>query len=442
MAEEPEQENRDAPSNGDKPSRGLLIGFAIAGAILLVAFLWVWVNPSDPTEKKDFIQAVGVLLAALAGLGGLYFTAQNLKQTRQDTEKQLQQARGSTEDQLQLARESQAQNQMLTEQGQITERFTRAVEQLGATDDRTSNPRLELRLGGIYALERIAWDSPKRDYTTVVQVLTAYVRMNTPQAPGPSEGTSTPASPSNEATAGADEGAKQPDAPSEEPRRPTADIQAVLDVLGRLQLHVSEEYRTRLDLRGANLEGANLQDAYLRGANLQEANLQEANLEGANLQWANLFNANLQRAYLGEAKLHGANLEVAYLQRANLQGAYLQWANLRAANLYYAKLQHASLVGANLHRADLLYARLQNAYLRDANLEDAYLDDANLQDASLLPAGVGDAQLAATRSLEGATMPDGQILRGYKTPNGPTFWDWLKGKEDEKNEESPGLEGP
>jgi hypothetical protein len=427
MAEEPEQENRDAPSNGDKPSRGLLIGFAIAGAILLVAFLWVWVNPSDPTEKKDFIQAVGVLLAALAGLGGLYFTAQNLKQTRQDTEKQLQQARGSTEDQLQLARESQAQNQMLTEQGQITERFTRAVEQLGATDDRTSNPRLELRLGGIYALERIAWDSPKRDYTTVVQVLTAYVRMNTPQAPGPSEGTSTPASPSNEATAGADEGAKQPDAPSEEPRRPTADIQAVLDVLGRLQLHVSEEYRTRLDLRGANLEGANLQDAYLRGANLQEANLQEANLEGANLQWANLFNANLQ----------GANLRAANLYYAKLQHASLQGARLRGIHLEYA-----SLVGANLHRADLLYARLQNAYLRDANLEDAYLDDANLQDASLLPAGVGDAQLAATRSLEGATMPDGQILRGYKTPNGPTFWDWLKGKEDEKNEESPGLEGP
>src|ERR671912_547318 len=105
MADEPGQENSDAPSSEDKPSRGRLIKVAIAGAILLVVILWVWVNPSDPTEKKDFIQAVGVLLAALAGLGGLYFTSQNLKQTRQDTEKQLQQARDSTKDQLQQARE-------------------------------------------------------------------------------------------------------------------------------------------------------------------------------------------------------------------------------------------------------------------------------------------------------------------------------------------------
>src|SRR3954471_10607316 len=44
-----------------------------------------------------------------------------------------------------------------TVQGQITERFTRAIDQLGATDDK-GNKRLEIRLGGIYALERISRD--------------------------------------------------------------------------------------------------------------------------------------------------------------------------------------------------------------------------------------------------------------------------------------------
>src|SRR5918992_3592283 len=101
MTEEPKQEDRDASNNEDRSSRGLLIGFAIAGAILLILLLLVWVNPSNPTERKAFIQAVGVLLAALAGLGGLYFTSRNLKQTRQDTEKQLRQTRDSTKDQLQ-----------------------------------------------------------------------------------------------------------------------------------------------------------------------------------------------------------------------------------------------------------------------------------------------------------------------------------------------------
>src|SRR5215207_234512 len=178
MTDESGQENRDAPSNEDKPSRRRLIGFAIAGALLLAVLLWVWVDPSDPTEKKDFIQAVGVLLAALAGLSGLYFTSQNLKQTRQNTEKQLQQARDSTKDQLQQARESQEQNQRLIEQGQITERFTRAIDQLGKVDEK-NNKLFEIRLGGIYALERIARES-EEDHWPIMEVLTAYVRQHAP----------------------------------------------------------------------------------------------------------------------------------------------------------------------------------------------------------------------------------------------------------------------
>ncbi len=55
-------------------------------------------------------------------------------------------------------------------EGQITERFTRAIDQLG-------NKNLEIRLGGIYALERIANES-QRDYWPIMEILTAYVRKN------------------------------------------------------------------------------------------------------------------------------------------------------------------------------------------------------------------------------------------------------------------------
>ena len=44
----------------------------------------------------------------------------------------------------------------IAENGQITERFTRAIDQLGS-------PVMEIRLGGIYALERISKES-KEDY--------------------------------------------------------------------------------------------------------------------------------------------------------------------------------------------------------------------------------------------------------------------------------------
>ena len=76
----------------------------------------------------------------------------------------------------------------LLQEGQITDRFSKAIDQLGTVPasggvDANGRPRinLEVRLGGIYALERIAADSP-RDQWTIMEVLTTYVRENSPNA--------------------------------------------------------------------------------------------------------------------------------------------------------------------------------------------------------------------------------------------------------------------
>jgi hypothetical protein len=58
--------------------------------------------------------------------------------------------------------------QRLTETGQITGRYTAAVEQLGSTD-------VAVRLGGLYALERLARDSAD-DRATVYDVICAWIR--------------------------------------------------------------------------------------------------------------------------------------------------------------------------------------------------------------------------------------------------------------------------
>lgn len=55
-------------------------------------------------------------------------------------------------------------------EGQITERFTRAIDQLGSD-------KLQIRLGGIYALVSIANESDK-DYWQFMEILTADVRKN------------------------------------------------------------------------------------------------------------------------------------------------------------------------------------------------------------------------------------------------------------------------
>jgi uncharacterized membrane protein (DUF485 family) len=61
----------------------------------------------------------------------------------------------------------------VTEQGHITERYTEAIEQLGAD-------KLDVRLGGIYALEGIAHDSKEdrgyREHRTIMEVPSAFVR--------------------------------------------------------------------------------------------------------------------------------------------------------------------------------------------------------------------------------------------------------------------------
>jgi Pentapeptide repeats (8 copies) len=94
-------------------------------------------------------------------------------------------------------------------------------------------------------------------------------------------------------------------------------------------------------------------------------------------------------------------------------------ADLREAYLFDANLFDANLRNADLHRADLT----------DADLTDADLSNASLSDADLSHAkGVTNEQLRAAISLEGATMPDGQILKSDNNPDGPTLEDWIKSK--------------
>ena len=139
--------------------------------LLILAFLWFvpelqvrWfgqgVAPKDvPALTNEYRRTWAQIIGGLFVLLGLYFTWRRIEISRQELE--------ATRDQ------------------QVTERFTRAIDQLGATDDKDQK-RIEVRLGGIYALERIAVDSvamettPGRNYATIMEVLTAYVRQNAP----------------------------------------------------------------------------------------------------------------------------------------------------------------------------------------------------------------------------------------------------------------------
>jgi uncharacterized protein YjbI with pentapeptide repeats len=283
----------------------------------------------------------------------------------------------------------------VNQEGQITERFNKAIDHLGSD-------KLDLRLGGIYALERIARNS-KDDRDTIAEILTAFVRQRSPWPPS-------------------QRGQYRDDFPiHEQPglRTRAADIQAALTVLGRGGF--TRQGALRLDLAGVDLRKAVLYDAHLEGANLGRAHLEGANLGNARLEGAFLARAHLEGAYLHDVHLKDADLTRADLKGANLHGADLEGANLRHAELKSATFVNADLKGANLRGAGLEGVDLDSADLQRADLRGARLSHANLSGAALEGAKLSGARLAgriSARPLSKARLPT-PLRNGRRTSMQP-----------------------
>ncbi|MFF4624170.1 pentapeptide repeat-containing protein [Nonomuraea jabiensis] len=211
------------------------------------------------------------------------------------------------------------------QEGQITDRYTKAVEQLGSD-------KQDVRLGGIYALQRLAYDSP-RDHNTIRNVMAAFVRSHDTCTPPPGEKTKTGpeecAIITNPETIesmpitrlGADVVAALTIAPTLATRNANGDITARAD-FSEVRLRRADLYRENLaaaDLSFTKLAGTILTFANLRGADLSGADLLSANLSGADLRGVNLRYAILRHVDLSGANLEGADLEGAVLEGADLR---------------------------------------------------------------------------------------------------------------------------
>jgi uncharacterized protein YjbI with pentapeptide repeats len=288
-------------------------------------------------------------------------------------------------------------------EGQITDRFTRAIDHLGTED------KLEVRLGGIYALERIANDFSK-EQDAIFELLAAFVRRHA----GRSVAT----------VSGADGGAPAEVLPL---RIRAPDVQAVMTILGRR--HSSGDDGVELHLAGVDLRRATLPDASLRAVCLESADLsgidlQRADLRQADLRGADLRGANLAGARLTGACLQDANLWDADLTEADLEGAEVERANLRSVRLVRSKLDRAVLRDVNLGEARLQEATLREARLERANLWEAKLHGVDLRDADLKGSTLVRAALAGAM-LEGSTLVgatlDGAVLTGASA-DAATAW--------------------
>jgi uncharacterized protein YjbI with pentapeptide repeats len=309
------------------------------------------------------------------------------------------------------------------EHGQVTDRFTKAVNQLGAqktvhkraqqpvyqtgpngsyaTDkqgqlipQRTeqgktiakweswteTEPNLEIRLGGLFALERISQIS-EREHVAVMETLCAYIREN---AQSRIEVEATDDSPPQYTA-------------------PRADIQMAIKIIGRRGVdRIKQEARLdppyRLDLRGADLAIVDFSGGKFGPARMERTNLYSAWLDNTSFRGADFSSANMTEAWLEEADLQGARLEEAVLNGAWIIGANLQDVAMDGAELRNAKMSKTNLLGAELDgvyldKTDISGANMQLVWLRGVdcrgfdNIVQDQIDSAFGDTTTTLPDG-------------------------------------------------------
>jgi len=251
-------------------------------------FNFIDISSIENAYRKLFLQFLGGIII----LYGLYLTYRRIK---------------ALENNVIIATESQ-----------ITERFSKAVEHLG-------NEKLEIRLGGIYALERIAHDSLK-DHFSIMEILTAFVREN--------------------AKLEEKEKLRPLKEKSQKEQidelldfrviKPLTDIEAILTVIGRRNWIKEENDRDfKLDLGMTDLEGIYLGKGNFENTIFWQSNLRSANLNEANFSGSILVRANLERSFVYKTNFKNCNLQSSNLLRCiNLSiGQLLKVKTLNMASL-------------------------------------------------------------------------------------------------------------
>lgn len=307
----------------------------------------------------------------------------------------------------------------VAEQGHITDRINKAVEGLGADKtvkrqrrrqsgelayvtaengepdysqpimEEVTQPNLEVRIGAIFALERISQDS-ERDHIQIMEILCAYIRENAQTVVEPlPEGDPTPQ--------------EWREWVKHELKPPRQDLAVALEVIRRrkpARKKREQEHGFNVSLQHTvmrkvgplkcDLESADLSDSEWQGSDLRSVKLQEAVLINAALQVANLDHANLQGA-----KLAGTKMQATYLRHAKLQSAVL----------YKANLEGAYLIGAEFDgHTNLFEANLQGAVVKSVDFSDVP------QITEHLPGMFGDGTV---------TLPGGH---GPSHPDWPSHW--------------------
>jgi len=257
----------------------------------------------------------------------------------------------------------------INRESQVAGRYSSAVSQLG-------NESVEIRVGGIYALETVARDSP-RDHQAVVDVLVAFIRRSSERQTLTNE------------------------------YRLAEDLEAAVRVVGRLPRPSWDRRLLRLSV--VHLQLGRFEDLDLKYIDFTYANLAHTVFAGSDLSYSQLAFADIHESGFAKTLLHQTSFGGSDLMHAWFQGA-----DAEGADFSRAKLGGADFSG---RRHEGSY-RIPPTVLTDADFEDAELSGANLEGVDLARSeGLTDAAVAgailddATRLPPGVHRPSQRVRR-------------------------------
>ena len=301
---------------------------------------------SSPDHSADNIRSLAYAYAALAGALALFATIP------------FQLIKAWTTERATLA----------TETGLITDRISKAVEQLGAdktikqgTEDVTV-PNLEVRIGALFSLERIKNDSLP-DHIQVLEILCAYIRENMRQIvqqKGRAEDGSYHQLREDIATCLKIIQRRTPQQVDREKEWGSRNGQGLLVDLSNttFESHDLSLYNLSFML----LENTDFTFAQCRGTDFQHSQLSGSDFEGANCLMARFDFADCTHTGFNEA-----SLQYARFDETELESAYFDNANLFRSHFMTREFDlEPSFEGCNLHAANFEFTHFEAHSFSDA----------------------------------------------------------------------------
>lgn len=339
----------------------VLAGVAIAIGMAAIYFRAVRLG-YDPEHLRNIILLVG-------GIVGLAIAARRARAADKQAEATHKQAEEQSRQVENVSKQIE-----ISEQGQITERFTRAIEQLGSD-------KLFLRVGAIAALERIGHDS-QNDVLTVLNLLSRFVRENRSTTETDYVRASTSPVP--------------------------LDIQESVFALSRLARQYDsflEKEKLRIDLSGTQL-------SYMKPP--ENACLTHFDFANSDLVGGQFFNIECNGTRFKGANLTGADFSGGKFLHANFSSA-----NLANARFTTADLSKARFIEANLAKACFSHSTLDCVSFREADMAKVNLFSSHCNDTSFIQSkGITTEMLSDIRFRE--ETPPVNLPDGIQLPN-PVF---------------------